>query len=202
MGIDRTLCMTRHTPRTSYLTTAILHLFMCPHHSVHVHRLQDVCWGAPDTSQVNWLGLSPLHVRIWQTKCTEEPPLLVLVQSMWRIVSTDTFQASTNTLINQIVHSVSSKEHPLWAKGHFFLWAVYSDWLVVPLLTVNRSRFIFLKFFFIVFFFFLRQEWHHQPSLDPADHHSAIITMYKIYIITLIYRTCGNRQCLAGHPHA
>lgn len=201
MGIDRTLCMTRHTPRTSYLTTAILHLFMCPHHSVHVHRLQDVCWGAPDTSQVNWLGLSPLHVRIWQTKCTEEPPLLVLVQSMWRIVSTDTFQASTNTLINQIVHSVSSKEHPLWAKGHLFLWAVYSDWLVVPLLTVNRSRFIFLKFFFIVFFF-LRQEWHHQPSLDPADHHSAIITMYKIYIITLIYRTCGNRQCLAGHPHA
>lgn len=201
MGIDRTLCMTRHTPRTSYLTTAILHLFMCPHHSVHVHRLQDVCWGAPDTSQVNWLGLSPLHVRIWQTKCTEEPPLLVLVQSMWRIVSTDTFQASTNTLINQIVHSVSSKEHPLWAKGHLFLWAVYSDWLVVPLLTVNRSRFIFFKFFFIVFFF-LRQEWHHQPSLDPADHHSAIITMYKIYIITLIYRTCGNRQCLAGHPHA
>lgn len=174
---------------------------MCPHHSVHVHRLQDVCWGAPDTSQVNWLGLSPLHVRIWQTKCTEEPPLLVLVQSMWRIVSTDTFQASTNTLINQIVHSVSSKEHPLWAKGHLFLWAVYSDWLVVPLLTVNRSRFIFFKVFFHSFFF-LRQEWHHQPSLDPADHHSAIITMYKIYIITLIYRTCGNRQCLAGHPHA
>lgn len=201
MGIDRTLCMTRHTPWTRrYLTTAILHLFMCPHHSVHVHRLQDVCWGGPDTSQVNWLGLSPLHVRIWQTKCTEEPPLLVLVQSMWRIVSTDTFQASTNTLINQIVHSVSSKEHPLWAKGHLFLWAVYSDWLVVPLLTVNRSRFIFFKFFFHSFF--LRQEWHHQPSLDPADHHSAIITMYKIYIITLIYRTCGNRQCLAGHPHA